>query len=728
MSEQHNIQKWEVSKVIKEYYLPYAMKVVVDRALPDIRDGLKPVARRILYKMYAMGATADKEEREKSITVVGEVLKIHGHGDASVYDALCKLTEQQEGQLYGYIDGEGAFGKQYSADKPSASRYTFCKLSEFSNEFFKDINKNTVKFIGEDKEHLQPLVLPVTFPNILVKQNEGIAVGMACYFPSWNLSEVCNATIAYIENENVDLTQYLKAPDFSTGGELIYDEKEIKNIINEGRGKLYLRSKYRFDKENNCIEVYEIPHNTTADSIISKIADMIKNNELREVTDIRDESGFNKKIGKEELKITIDIKDNVDIEKLMARLYKETNLSKVFNVNLNCLVNYKPKVMGIKEILKNWLEFRHECIINAIKFDLAKLEKDLHAMQGLEKVLLDIDKAIEIIRHSKRSEVIKKLCEEFKIDEIQANSIARMELWNINEEYILNKIKDIEKLKNIIENLKKKMNSKDEINKQIIQELKDISKKYGKPRKTEILYDVKEVAITEEIPNYNVQIVVTKDGYIKKIPLVSLRGSKEHRLKDGDKIVGEFTSTNTSEILVFTDKANCYKLKAYDLVDSKTSVLGEYLPTILKLEKDENIIKVVPTTDYSGYLLFAYEDGKISKITISSYQTKQNRTKLINAYSTHAPLINIIPIMNDIQLICKSSIDKVLIFDSGNINPKVTKNSMGIQVMKSKNDSIMVLCEPLSNVSGIANIGYYEGSAGAIGVYLRKSDKIIVEK
>jgi DNA gyrase subunit A len=658
----------------------------------------------------------------------GEVLKIHGHGDSSVYDALAKLTEQQEGQLHPYLDGEGAFGKQYSTDSPSASRYTFSRLNEFANEFFGDIKKDTVHFVGEDKEHLQPLVLPVSFPNILVKQNEGIAVGMACYFPSFNLSEVCDATIAYIKDEKVDLIDILKCPDFSTGAEILYDANEVKKIIDTGKGKITVRSKYRFDKANNCIEVYEIPHNTTANAIVSQIVDLMKDSRYKEITDVRDETGFNKVTKREELKIAIDVKKNTDVEKIMAMLFKDTYLQKTISTNFNCLVNYKPQVLGVKDILKYWLEFRRETIVKATQFDVDDKKKQLHFLKGLEKVLLDIDKAIEIIRFTKKKDVITKLCEHFLIDEIQAQAVMKIELGNINEEYIIEKIKDIKTLEKTIHTLEGIISNKSKVNSIILKQLTEIKEKYGKPRRTTILYDVEDVVVVDTIPDYNVMFYETKEHYFKKIPLTSLRSSGEHRLKDGDKILQEMSGTNLSEILVFTNKGVCYKIRAYEIADSKTSMLGEYLPNLLSLDKDEEIIKTVVTSDFKGYLLFAYANGKISKIELNTYETKTKRTKLLNAYNTDSPLINIIQIADDIDVLCQSNINKVLVFNTSQINSKATKNSQGIQALKSKNGSTMTVCVPLDNVEGITNgVDYYRSSTGAIGCYIRKGDKITIK-
>jgi DNA gyrase/topoisomerase IV subunit A len=741
MKKNINIEKWEMGKAIKSYYMPYAMKTIVDRALPDVRDGFKPIHRRILYKMFEMGIISIKE-RAKSVSIVGDVLEIHGHGDVSVYDALAKLTEQCESQLHPYIDGEGAFGKQYSTDKPSAMRYTFARLNSFTeNELMKDLNKGVVKFIGE-KGHSQPLVLPNTYPNILVKQNEGIAVGMACNFPSFNLKEVCDGTIAYIKNPNVDLSDYLKAPDFSSGGELIYDEKEIKKIINEGKGKLKLRSKYRYDKESNCIEVYQIPYNTTANAIVAQISDIIKNGQFKDILDVREETGFNKETEREELLIAIDVKKNTDINKVMAYLFKNTNLEKAFSANMNCLVDYRPQVLGVKEILDNWLKFRRECIVNVVNFDLERKQKELHILKGLEKILLDIDKTIEIIRFSKKKDVIQKLSDYFKIDEIQVNSVLKMELGNINEEYIIKKIKDIKGLENEIENLKKYTLDEKAINKDIAKQLREVSDKYGKPRMTEIIYETEQqsIAVTEDIPNYNVMFFYTKEGYLKKIPLTSLRSSGEHKLKDGDEIIKVVQGQNTDEILVFTNIGNVYRLKAHKIEDGKTSNLGLYLPTELSL-KGEKIVNIVVTSYADGEsVLNFYKNGFIARVNIKAYQSNYAMLK----GNLESEIIKTEKIVDDIDVMMITTEGKGLIFNTNEINTINSRNAKGVKGITLNGDIVVtnVILNPedkmqlaiTTSKKGTFNdkssdCVYYKGSRGNVGVFLyntrKTQDKVI---
>lgn len=727
-----NIEKWEVSKAMVEYFMPYSLKVICDRALPDIKDGFKPVHRRILWKMFYMGAFSHKE-RHKSMTVVGEVMKIHGHGDTSISDALAMLTEQQEGQITPYIDGEGAFGKQYLADPPSAPRYTFCRLNKFTeDELMKDVKKGVVKMIGEG-EHSQPVVLPSTYPNIIVKQNEGIAVGMSCYFPSHNLKEVCLGTVAYIEDPNVDLLNYIKAPDFASGGQLIYDETEVRKIINEGRGKLKVRSKYRYDEANNVIEVYEIPHNTNAKVIVTQITDMIKNGvkEVKDIIDARNESAFNKERNREELEIAIEVKKNTDVKRLMSYLFAKTHLEKSFSANMNCLVDFKPRVLGIKAILDEWLKFRRECIVKSIEFDLGKMEKDLHFLKGLEKVLLDIDKAIDIIRKSEEDEIAKNLMDFFKVDEIQAEEIANMKLRFINKQYILNKIKTIEELDNNIIKLKSKIQDVNEINKDIIAELKAIADKYGKPRRTEILYEVPDdVAITREefIQNYNVAFFYTREGYLKKIPLTSLRSSGEHRLKDGDEIIRETQGQNTDEILVFTNKGNIHRIKAHKIDDHKTSTLGLYLPTELGL-KGENIIDVIPTSyaDGESVALF-YDNGYVARVDIKAYQSNYTILK----GNTNCKLIKVEKLVVDMNVMLISSEGKALIFNTNEINTISSRSAKGVKGMNlGENTLVSVIFNPKSKmklalttdkkgtfVEKTSDFVYYEGRRGNVGVFI----------
>ena len=726
-----NITKIEAGLHTKESYMPYAMSTILDRALPDVRDGMKPIHRRVLYSMYKAGITYDKD-RAKTTEPIAETMKIHHHGDASILEALALMTEQNESLLHPYIDGEGAFGKVYSKDSPSAPRYTYCRLNKFSEEYFKDVDNGVIQLIGEDKKHLQPIVLSSSFPNILIKNNSGIACAEACNFPSFNLSEVCDTTIEYIKDENVYLLNTLKAVDFSTRGELIYNENDLNKIYDTGQGSILLRSKYTYDKTNNCIDVYEIPYSTTVDTIISKITDLIKKDSgFKDILDIRDETGFNTKTSKEEMKITIDVKKNTDVDLLMKKLFKKTPLQSYFSANMNCLVDYKPKVLGIKQILDEWLKFRYECVNKGLEYNINTLSGKLHLLKGLEKALLDIDSVIAIVRNSENdNNAIQKLMNKFNIDNEQSEHIVDIKLRNINKNYIVNKIKDIQLFEQNINDLKYKHDNKEEIDKIIIDDLERIKKAYGVPRKTEIIYsdsmeDVSEVQLIED---YNIRYYLTNDGYLKKIPLTSLRGSSEHKLKEKDYIMSEIDSTNKSDLLLFSNKGIAYKLKSYELPDTKISNQGEYLSNIIDLDKDEKIIYMISTTDYSGYLLLAFKNGKIAKINLSSYATKTNRSKLINAYSTDSEIVNMLHLEKDVDLLCKSSINKVLIINTNQIAVKSSKMSVGVSVLKSKNESCMDLCVLLEVVSGLDDEGikYYSGNVNSVGNYLKKGDVINV--
>lgn len=719
------INSSELNNAIIEYYMPYAMKTITDRALPDVRDGLKPIHRRILWTMWNTGLKYNVP-RDKCGKIVGDILKIHNHGDSSVYGALALLTEQNESLLHAFIDGEGAFGKIYSKDSPSAMRYTFARLNKLSEEMFKDIDKNIIKFIGEDKHHLQPLVLTNTFPNILIKPNNGMAVGEACNWCSFNLSELIDLTTAYINNKDIEVSDYLKAPDFSTGSYIIASQSELDKIYKTGRGKFTLRSKYRYNKEDNIIEVYEIPYNTTIDSIIASINDLITKGKINGISDVRDDTGFDKKFKKEVMGIAIELKRGVDVEKTMARLYKSTPLQTSFSCNFNCLVDYKPKVLGVKTILNEWLKFRVECITKAISYDITDKSNHLHYLRGLEKVLLDIDKCIEIIRKSEEDMIINNLINHFKIDDIQANSIANMKLRNINKNYIIKQIQDIQKLEDEINDLKETLNNPTKINQIIISQLEDVKKKYGQPRKTEVIYEdtIQEVSNTSLIEDYSTYCILTKEGYLKKL----LRKSDNIKLKDGDEILNQMSSSNKSTLLIWTNKGTCYKIYQHEISECRPSQdLGIFLPQHLNLGKDEKVIAMVSTRKYQGYVIMAYESGKIAKIDLSSFKTKTLRSKLENALSQESPLINLFAIEKDTQLILKSSIDKVLIINTEDINSKASKNSSGNMILKSKNNSTMVMCELLDNIEGIEDISYYTGKPNSVGCYLKKTDSINIK-
>jgi DNA gyrase subunit A len=707
-----------ITDTLKINYMPYAMSVIVSRAIPEI-DGLKPSHRKLLYTMYKMGLL--KGQKTKSANVVGQTMKLNPHGDMAIYETMVRLTTGNMALLHPLIESKGNFGKVYSRDmRFAAPRYTEVKLTPICEEMFRDIDKNTVDFTDNyDGTLKEPLLLPSAFPNILVNPNQGIAVGMASNICSFSLREVCKAAIAFIKNDNVDIMKYLKAPDFPTGGQIIFNEKEMGRVYETGRGSFKLRAKYRYDKKNSCIEIYEIPYTTTTESIIEAIAGIIKKGKLKEIVDVRDETDL------KGLKIAIDIKRNSNPDNIMNKLYKLTPLEDSFGCNFNILIDQKPKVLGITDILSHWIEFRMACIRRQSEFDLQKKSEKLHLLQGLAKILLDIDKAIAIIRKTpKEQDVIPNLMKGFSIDQDQAEFIAEIKLRNLNREYIINRTNEIESLKKESEDLKDILARDSRVLDIICKQLEDISKKYGAPRRTEIVSEQSIEEITEEnlIEDYNVRLFLTNQGYIKKIPLVSLRSSGEHKLKDEDFIIQEQETHNKADLLLFSTNCIVYKMKNYELPDSKTSVLGDYLNNILVLEPDEKIIFMHPTDNYSGFFLFAYENGKMAKIPVSSYATKTNRKKLANAYNSESPLVGIFFIEEDKEFAAFSSIGKVLVFNTNQINPKVTRNSQGVNVLKSKKGSYLRKLVLLEDAH-LTNPEYYRANIPAIGCYLREEDK-----
>lgn len=703
---------------LKINYMPYAMSVIVSRAIPEI-DGLKPSHRKLLYTMYKMGLL--KGQKTKSANVVGQTMKLNPHGDMAIYETMVRLTTGNGALLHPLVESKGNFGKVYSRDmRFAAPRYTEVKLTDICEEMFRDIDKNTVDFTDNyDGTMKEPVLLPSTFPNILVNPNQGIAVGMASNICSFNLKEVCEATIAYIKNDNIDLLRYLKAPDFSTGGQLIFNEHAIRKIYSTGRGSFKVRAKYKFDKKNSCIEIYQIPYTTSTEAIIEAIAGIIKSNKIKDITDIRDETDL------EGLKIAIDIKRNSDPDDIMNKLYKLTPLEDSFGCNFNILINQKPMVLGITGILDNWIQFRMEAIRRKSEFEIKKKTEKLHLLTGLSKILLDIDKAIRIIRSTEQeSQVVPNLMKGFSIDEVQAEFIAEIKLRNLNKEYILRQTADIETLKNEIDDLKDIVARDSRVLDIICIQLKEIAKKYGKPRCTEIIAEDEIEVITEEnfIEDYNVRLFLTEQGYFKKIPLTSLRASGEYKLKEDDFIIQEIETRNKAELLLFSNKAVVYKTRIHEFSDSKVSVLGDYLNNILDLEEDERIIKIHATDDYQGHFLFAYENGKMAKIPVSSYATKTNRKKLANAYYGDSPLVDMFFLEEDLDFVAYSSIDKVLVFNTSQINPKSTRNSQGVWVLKSKKGSFLKKIVPLTEAN-LSDPEYYRANVPAIGCYLKEEDK-----
>jgi len=718
MSKNRFIEQ-KIVDTLEKNYMPYAMSVIVSRAIPEI-DGLKPSHRKLLYTMYKMGLLTGS--KTKSANVVGQTMKLNPHGDMSIYETMVRMTRGNDALLHAYVDSKGNFGKHFSRDMHfAAPRYTEVKLDKICEELFKDLDKNAVDFVDNyDGTLKEPTLLPITFPNILVSANQGIAVGMASNICSFNLSEVCEATIQFINNENVDVCEYLKAPDFSTGGQIIYKEKDIKAIYDSGRGSFKVRGRYRFDKDNNCIEVYEIPYTTTTEAIIDSVIDLVKKNKIREIVDVRDETDL------EGLKVTLDLKKNTDPDALMNKLYKLTSLEDSFGCNFNILINGRPKVLGIKGILTHWIEFRIDCIKRQTLFDINKKTDKLHLLLGLEKVLLDIDKAIRLIRETEEDvRVIPNLMEGFQVDKVQAEFIAEIKLRNLNKEYILNRVSEIDKLKKEIAELKEIYGNDKKIKNIIVKQLKEVSKKYGQPRRTGILHEehVEEITIEHFIEDYNLKMFLTAHNYLKKIPLTSLRTGPDQKLKDDDHIVQEIETHNKADLLLFSNKQVVYKMRIYEIEDCKASSLGEYLTNLLGLEEDEEILYIVATDDYKGHMIFAFENGKIAKIELGSYVTKTNRKKLANAYSASSKLVYIQYILEDEELVAFSSLDKVLIFDTSNINPKSTRASQGVQVMKEKKGSVMACVKTLTEVA-FSDLDYYRTkNIPAVGRYIKDEDK-----
>ncbi len=709
----------KITDTLRENYMPYAMSVIISRALPEI-DGFKPSHRKLLYTMYKMNLI--KSQKTKSANVVGQTMKLNPHGDGAIYETMVRLTRGNESLLHPFVDSKGNFAKHYSRDMAyAASRYTEVKLDEICNEIFKDIDKNTVDFTDNyDGTLKEPTLLPVTFPNILVNPNQGIAVGMANNICSFNLTEVCKTTIAYLKNPKCDISKTLLAPDFSTGAQLLYDKDALDQIYQSGRGSVKLRSKYRHDKKNSVIEIFEIPYTTTAEAIIDKIIDLIKAGKVKEITDLRDETDKNG------LKITLDIKKSTDVPKLMSKLFKMTPLEDSFSCNFNILIGTSPKVMGIAEILANWTEFRMGCLKRKIKYDINKLTHRLHLLEGLKKILLNIDKAIKIIRDTEKDDdVVPNLMKGFDIDEIQADFIADIKLRNLNKEHILKRLQDVDDLNDELDRLDAIVKDDGEIKKIIIDELKEISKKYGQERKTEIVYEDEALEFDEAdtIEDYNLRVFLTSGNYLKKISHVSLRSSGAHKLKEDDYMVCEWDATNKSDLVLISDKQNAYKIKMHEIADCKASELGHYIPNIIEMEPDEKILYIIPTIDYSGDLLYVFENGKGARVSMKCYETKTNRKKLINAYYGKSKLVGIKFLAQDEDIVIYSSLDKIVIFNSSLMQTKTTRDTMGVALMNMKKKSTLARVEFLRDVE-FADPAYYTAkNIPATGYYLKDDDR-----
>ncbi len=669
----------QITSTLETNFMPYAMSVIVSRAIPEI-DGFKPSHRKLLYTMYKMGLI--NGGRIKSANIVGRTMQLNPHGDAAIYETMVRLSRGNETLLHPYVDSKGNFGKAYSKNMVyAASRYTEAKLEGICTELFSDIDKDTVDFVDNyDSTMKEPTLLPVTFPSILVNMNSGIAVGMASNICSFNLRELCDTTIGIIKNPDYDIFETLKAPDFIGGGLIVYDRQALEEIYSTGRGSVKIRAKYAYDKSSNCIDITEIPPTTTCEAIIEKIIEKVKAGSLKEISDIRDETD------KSGLKITIDLKRGTDADKLMKRLYKMTPLEDSFSANFNVLVAGVPRVMGVGEILEEWIAFRTECIKRRVFHDLTKSKEKLHLLLGLKKILLDIDKAIKIVRETEEeSEVVPNLMIGFGIDEIQAEYVAEIKLRHLNREYILKRLSDIDDLKKNIEDMEDILASKARVKKIIVEELTKVSQKYGKDRKSEIIYDIDtEEEIVEEIPDYEVNLFFTRDGYFKKITPLSLRMGGEQKLKENDELVASVNTKNGAELLFFTDQCQVYKAKASDFEDSKASVLGDFVPSKLEFDKDEKPFYMAVTTDYKGYMLFFFENGKVAKVTMSGYATKTNRKKLIKAYSDKSPIVSMLYIPEDTEIVLTSTAGRNLLVNTGAISAKAAKDTAGVNVMTLK--------------------------------------------
>ncbi|MGN0601396.1 MAG: DNA gyrase subunit A [Oscillospiraceae bacterium] len=675
-----NVVEERITLTLEKNYMPYAMSVIVSRAFPEI-DGFKPSHRKLLYTMYKMGLL--NGAKTKSANIVGQTMRLNPHGDAAIYETMVRLARGNESLLHPYVESKGNFGKAYSRDMAyAASRYTEAKLEPICAELFRDIDKNTVDFVPNyDNTMQEPTLLPATFPSILVNANVGIGVSMASSVCSFNLAEVCETTIALMRNPEHNALETLKGPDFPGGALELYDEEELDKIYRTGKGSVKLRAKYNYDKKANCLEITEIPATTTVEAIIEKIIALVKAGKIREIQYIRDETD------KTGLTIGIDLKRGVDPDKLMQKLYKLTPLQDSYSCNFNILVHGYPKVMGVYDILDEWVKFRMECVKRRVAYDLDKKKAKLHLLKGLGKILLDIDKAIKIVRETEEeADVVPNLMIGFSIDEVQAEYVAEIKLRHLNREYILNRISETDALENEIAELEDTLGSNRKIKSIIIGELKDVIKKYGQPRKTQFFYksDIVEIDSAEDTPDYACRLFLSDSGYFKKITPQSLRMASDQKLKEGDYISMELDSTNKTELLFFTDKATVYKTKVSQFEDTKASAYGDYVPAKLSFDEDEHVRAMIATTNYSGYILFVFENGKVAKVPLKAYETKTNRKKLANAYSDKSKLIAVFHVEENAQIMLRSTNGRAVIFDTALLMPKASRDTIGVQVMTLK--------------------------------------------
>ena len=708
-----------ISETLEINYMPYAMSVIVSRAIPEI-DGFKPSHRKLLYTMFKMGLL--NGGRTKSANIVGQTMRLNPHGDAAIYETMVRLAKGNETLLHPFVDSKGNFGKVYSRGMAyAASRYTEAKLDSFCNELFRDIDFDTVDMVDNyDATMKEPSLLPTTFPNVLVSANQGIAVGMASNICSFNLAEVCQTAIALMENPQHDILQTLPGPDFSTGGELLFDEAATREIYATGRGSFKLRAKWNYVKSGNLIEITQIPYSTTTEVIMDKVAELIKAGKIKEIADMRDETDLGG------LKLTIDLKRGVEPEKLMQKLFRLTPLQDSFPCNFNILIAGMPRVMGVGEILEEWTAWRTQCVRRRLYFQVQKKQDRLHLLKGLERILLDIDKAIAIIRETElEEEVVPNLMIGFGIDEIQANYVAEIKLRNINKEYILKQTKAIDQLQQEIAQLEATLNSPKKLQNVIKKELEQVAAKYGQPRKTQIVYDAPDAGQEdpqEEIPDYPVTVFVSKEGYLKKITQASLRMSGEQKFKEGDTLSFSAEATNRSEILVFTDRFQCYKSRLSDFEDGKASQLGDYLPTKLEMEQGESVVQVVLPGSYQGFVLFCFENGKLAKIPLSAYETKTNRRKLTGAYSDKSPVKSVLSFEEDSQIALYSSDGRALVVSTALMSPKTTRNTIGVSVLTLRKKAVLDRVLPFDD-SGIVNAARYRSkNIPAAGAVLKDED------
>ena len=700
-----------ITDTLEKNYMPYAMSVIISRALPEI-DGFKPSHRKLLYTMYKMGLLTGA--KTKSANIVGQTMKLNPHGDAAIYETMVRLSKGNEALLHPYVDSKGNFGKAYSKNMAyAASRYTEAKLAPICAELFSDIDKDTVDFVPNyDNETTEPTLLPATFPSVLVNANVGIAVSMASAVCPFNLAEVCETTVGLIRNPEHDIMSTLKGPDFPGGGFIIYDEHELKNVYETGRGSIKIRSKYNFDEASNCIEVTEIPPTTTIEAIMDKIIELVKGGKISEISYIRDETDING------LKIAIDIKKGVDPDKLMKKLFRMTPLQDSYACNFNILISGMPRVMGVREILEEWVAFRKECVKRRIYFELSKKKSKLHLLKGLKKILLDIDKAVKIVRETEEeTEVVPNLMIGFGIDETQADYVAEIKLRHLNKEYILNRISEIEDLEKSIAEMEDILKDDKKVKNLIIDELNEVSRKYRQPRKTLFIYTAgeEEEAEEDDTPDFPVTLFISQSGYFKKITPQSLRMSGDQKLKEGDFIINSVETTNRSELLFFSDKAQVYKSKTSLFKNTKASELGIYIPAQLGFDDGENFRSMIVTNDYSGYLIMIFANGKVAKVPLNAYETKTNRKKLANAYSDKSPLVAMFCVADNEDILLTTSNGRAVVFNTGMILPKTTRDTIGVQVVTLKAKAEVVGAQTVSEEKKAEYSKYYVKTIPAAG-------------